>query len=147
MEPRVWVFFYGSYINLDVLKEAELEPPQWEVARLFGFDLVIAPRANLQRNADALVYGVIATATHSELERLYVAHAKGILGETYLPEAVLTFDEAGRLRPALTYIAPSMQARPAAADYVERIARPGERYGFPKWYVEKIRSFAPRADC
>ena len=46
-EPRVWVFFYGSYINFDVLQEAGLVPGEWEVARLPGFDLEIAPRANL----------------------------------------------------------------------------------------------------
>ncbi|MFZ5747153.1 MAG: gamma-glutamylcyclotransferase family protein [Pseudomonadota bacterium] len=144
MAPKVWVFFYGSYINLDVLKEVDLIPAHWETAVLSGFDLVIAPRANLQRSSGQAAFGVLATATHAELDRLYVDHAKGVLGEIYLPEAVLTSDMSGNLRPALTYIAPSMEPRSAERDYVERIAQPAELYGFPDWYVEKIRSFHPR---
>jgi len=141
MTPTVWVFFYGSYINFDVLKEVDLVPAEWEVATLSGFDLNIAPRANLVRNPGTVVYGILATATHAELERLYTSHSKGVLGETYLPEAVLTVDKAGKFRPALSYIAPSMIARPAETAYVERIAQPAERFGFPRTYVEKIRSF------
>jgi hypothetical protein len=45
----VWTFFYGSYINFDVLKEVDLVPESWEVARLGGFDIRIEPRANLVR--------------------------------------------------------------------------------------------------
>jgi hypothetical protein len=96
MPPTVWTFFYGSYINFGVLGEVDLVPKEWEVARLSGFDIVIRPRANLIRSERDCVYGIVATATHDELSRLY-AHAKDILGEMYLPEAVLveTASEGG----------------------------------------------------
>jgi hypothetical protein len=143
MEPVVWVFFYGSYINRDVLAEVDIAPADWAVATLAGFDLVIAPRANLVRRSTSVVWGVLATATHAELDRLYRDHAQGVLGETYLPEAIVATDETGRLRPAMTYIAPAMIDRPADRAYVERIAGPAERLGFPDWYIRKIRNFAP----
>ena len=104
--PRVWTFFYGSYINFTVLKEVQFVPERWEVARLSGFDLVIRPRANLIRSGGHCVYGIAATATHAELGRLY-AHAKDVLGETYLPEAVLVETMDGKWRPALSRAAPS----------------------------------------
>jgi hypothetical protein len=142
-EPKVWVFFYGSYINFDVLKEAGLVPVEWEVARLPGFDLRIAPRANLVRSERDTVWGINATATHAELEHLYVAHAKGVLGEIYLPEAALSSTRDGKLRPVMTYICPDMIARPAEAAYVDRIATPAKKFGFPQWYVERIEAFRP----
>jgi hypothetical protein len=142
MQPKIWVFFYGSYINPDVLREVALEPSEWHTATLGGFDLTIAPRANLLRDPAKTVWGILATATHAELARLYEDHAHKLLGEIYLPEAILATDSAGRLRPALTYIAPDMQPRAAEKAYVERIAGPAERFGFPKGYVAKIRSFA-----
>ena len=108
--------------------------------RLAGFDIRIEPRANLVRADGHCVYGIVATATHQELDRLY-AHARQILGETYLPEAVLTETLDGKWRPALCYIAPHMEPRPAAADYVERIVRPARAFGFPSWYVERLESF------
>lgn len=142
-EPKVWVFFYGSYINFDVLKGAGLVPGEWEVARLPGFDLRIAPRANLIRSERDTVWGINATATHAELERLYTVHAKGVLGETYLPEAAVTSTQDGRLRPVMTYICPDMVMRPAEAAYVDRIALPARKFGFPRWYVERIEAFRP----
>jgi len=96
--PGVWTFFYGSYINFDVLPEVDLVPEQWEVARLAGFDIRIQPRANLVRSDADTVYGITATATHDELARLY-ALAKDVLGELYLPEAVLAQTLDGRWRP------------------------------------------------
>ncbi len=44
-EPKVRVFFYGSFINLDVLRGAGLVTDRVEVARLNGFDIVIRPLA------------------------------------------------------------------------------------------------------
>jgi hypothetical protein len=85
---KVWVFFYGSYMNLDVLAEVDYRPDTVEVARLAGWDIRIAPRANLVPSATHSVHGVLTTATHAELARLY-AHAEDVLGEVYLPRAVL----------------------------------------------------------
>jgi len=131
VEPKVWTFFYGSYMNFNVLKEVDYVPDCWEVARLNGFDIRIQPRANLVRSEQHCVYGIIATATHEELSRLY-AHAKDVLGETYLPEAVLVETRDGKWKPALCYIAPIMEPRPAANDYIDRIAGPAKEFGFPE---------------
>lgn len=60
-EPEVWVFFYGSYINLDVLREVSYAPRMFEVAQLLGFDICIRPRANLVRSNQHSVYGILAT--------------------------------------------------------------------------------------
>jgi hypothetical protein len=134
------VFFYGSYMNLAVLREVGLVPERWEVARLGGFDIQIAPLANLVRSAQHCVYGIVATATHRELDRLY-AHARDVLGETYLPEAVLVETLDGKCRPALCYLCPEMRPAPADAAYVERVAAPAREHGFPAWYVQRIEGF------
>jgi hypothetical protein len=139
-EPRVWVFFYGSYMNLDVLREVDIVPEQWEAAALFGYDIQIQPRANLVRSERDCVYGVLATATHQELSRLY-AHAQDVLGETYLPEPVLTETVTGGWRPALCYIAHQMEPRPAAHDYLDRIVGPARQFKFPAWYIDRLERF------
>ncbi len=139
-EPKVWIFFYGSYMNFNVLKEVSFSPERWEVARLSGFDIRIQPRANLVRSEQHCVYGIIATATHQELSRLY-AHAKDVLGEVYLPEAVLVETLEGKWKPALCYICPAMEPRPAANDYIDRIVGPAKELGFPSWYIDRLESF------
>ena len=62
VESKVWTFFYGSYINLDVLRVVDLVPQQYEVARLSGFEIRIQPLANLVRCDRGCVYGIVATA-------------------------------------------------------------------------------------
>lgn len=141
-EPRVVTFFYGSYINQDVLREVDLVPDRIEVARLPGFDIEIRPLANLIESDRHSVYGILATATHAELGRLY-AHAREVLGGEYLPRAVLASTLAGKLEPALCYIAPDLAAAPATPEYVARIAGPARAYEFPDWYVRRIESFLP----
>jgi hypothetical protein len=140
MSGPVLVFFYGSYMNRAVLAEVGMAPELWNPAVLPGFDIRIAPRANLVRSPKAIVFGVLASATHEELERLYT-HARQVLGETYLPEAVLVHTQGGPLQAALCYIAPTMVEAPADEAYVERILNPARELGFPAWYVARLDSF------
>ncbi len=141
-EPKVWVFFYGSYMNRAVLAEVDLRPADWSAARLDGFDVRIGPRANLVRAPGRAVFGALATATHSELERLY-AHARDVLGEEYLPETVTAVEASGAKREALCYLAPRMRERPAEAAYVERILAGARELGAPAEYLDRLASFLP----
>ena len=139
IEPRVRTFFYGSYMNRAVLSEVQMAPDRFEVARLDGYDIQIAPRANLVPSDRYCVYGVLAEATHGELARLY-SHARDVLGETYLPHPVLTQSAAGAWWPALCYIAPSMVPRPPDPAYVHRIVAPARDFGFPDWYIARLEA-------
>jgi cation transport regulator ChaC len=141
-EAQVFVFFYGSYMNRAVLAEVGLTPKIWEFASLSGFDIRIAPRANLVRSPEEVVFGVLAAATHAELDRLY-AHARNVLGEVYLPEAVLVHTRSGVWQPALCYIATNMVERRADLGYVDRILQPARELGFPDWYLARLESFRP----
>lgn len=137
LKRKVPVFFYGSFINLDVLRQADVEPENSRVGRLLGWELRVAPLATLEPNDAAVTYGIVVACTHEELERLYAQDWVG----GYLPEAVLIEIDRAYL-PALTYIKWDDERGAAAApDYVERIAGPAEKLGFPDWYVRHIRSF------
>lgn len=139
-DPPVVTFFYGSYINPAVLREVDLVPERIEVARLPGFDIEIRPLANLVVSDEHTVYGILATATHAELTRLY-AHAEDVLGGVYLPRAVLAQTLSGKLEPALCYIAPQLSGGAPSPDYVGRIVDPARAYGFPDWYIARLESF------
>jgi hypothetical protein len=127
-------------MNPDVLREVNIVPVDWEVARLHGYDISIRPRANLIRSEQHCVYGVVATATHAELVRLY-AHARDVLGEVYLPYPVCVETRDGKSRPALCYMAPEMEPRPVERGYLERIVAPAREFGLPSWYVERLERF------
>ena len=134
---KVAVFFYGSFINLEVLAQADFRPDEVEVARLPGFDIRIRPLANVVRSDRDVVYGIVCKATHAELARLYGQDWVG----AYLPEAVLVETCGGRWTPALCYIDPSPKLAPTDVEYIDRIAGPARALGFPEWYVARIESF------
>jgi hypothetical protein len=59
--PHVWVFFYGSTMNVNVLKALGVEPVAWETARLGGFEVSVRPRVNVARSNSGTVYGVVVS--------------------------------------------------------------------------------------
>jgi hypothetical protein len=127
---------------MNVLAEVELRPTRVEPAQLGGYEISIAPRANLQPRPGATVFGIVADATHPELVRLYT-HSRTVLGAEYLPEGVLVQGLAGGYQAASCYICHAMQPAPATAEYVERILAPARSHGFPDWYLKHLSSFKP----
>jgi len=98
-ERRVEAFFYGLYMDIDVLREAGVAPLAPRKAYVDGFALRIGQRATLLPSAGARAYGMLYTVTHTDLERLYTA--PGL--EQYRPEAVMARPlEARRRRPSAT---------------------------------------------
>lgn len=140
-ERTVWTFYYGSNINLEILKRFDYVPDRVEVARLPGFDITIRPLANLVPSERHCVYGILATGTHDDLDRLYGRYVQDELGATYLPEAVLCQTLDDRWIPALCYIAAPMDSSPATDDYLDRIVKPAREFGFPAWYIERLEGF------
>jgi len=140
--PKVLTFFYGSYMNPAVLAEVDIHPETFEVAKLSGWDIRIEPLANLVPSDRHEVYGVVASLTHAELEHLY-AHAREVLGGTYLPHPVIVDARDSGTVAALCYISPGLESKTASADYVDRIVGPAKEHGFPAWYIERLESFRP----
>ena len=138
-DAGVQVFFYGSFMNREVLARSAVAPERLEAARLWGHDIRIAPLANLVRSDERCVYGVLCELTHAELDRLFGEARFG----TYRPQAVLVETSRGGLVPALCYVAPAAAAEPAAADYLDRIVVAGRQQEFPDWYVARLESFRP----
>lgn len=137
-EHRVDVFLYGSYMNLEVLQEAGIKEPDYEAARLPGYQLKIAPLANLVVDTASQAYGIVAKLTHQEIDYLFGAHASIPPEVRYKPEAVLAFTIDNTLLPALCYFAYGMQPATPEPRYLDLILESAREYGFPEDYVANI---------
>jgi hypothetical protein len=138
------VFFYGSFINRRVLAEGGLVVDEIEPAKLWGFDILIETLATLVRSDRDGVYGIVCQATHAQLAAPFGQHW---LGGTYLPEPVLVELFNGRLTPALCYIAKAQPPERPDDDYIDRITGPAQEFGFPGWYIERLKRFQrPRGE-
>ena len=138
---RIPVFFYGSFIRPDVMASAGFVPEHIEVVRLSGFDMRVCPHACIVRSSEHSIYGILVSATHEELHRLYHRDGVGV----FLPQAVVVEMPTGSLMPAMCYIPPAAQDQPADADYLERLLVAAREHGFPEWYQKRLERFRPSA--
>lgn len=106
-----------------------------EVATLEGFDIALSPSATLVPSAKGVVYGVLAELTKEELDVLYSPDWL----KNYKATSVKVKRRNGQEVVASCYIAPSHPNSPSKPDYVARLIETAKEYGFPSWYVERLR--------
>ena len=68
---RIEVFFYGLFMDADLLRTKGVNPTNVRPASVPGFALRIGQRATLLRNPNRLVRGILMELTHTEIEQLY----------------------------------------------------------------------------
>ena len=136
MTPRrVTVFFYGLFMDADVLRARGVEPRDIRLASVPEFALRVGRRATLVPVAGERAHGVVMELMHDDIDRLYddpSVHA-------YRPEAVLTELPDGSRVPALCYnlVVPPTPGE-ADAEYAGKLRELARRMKLPADYVERI---------
>lgn len=141
-DRKVQVFFYGSFMSLPMLQKAGIAKRPFAPASITGFELIIAPHANLVESGDGVVYGILANMTHVELIQLYQTHRIKLTDTPYLPEAVMVHTRGGKMLPAMVYMAATEMSGKPDPEYLKLMADAARNYGFPKWYQDRIASFS-----
>ena len=134
-DRRIDAFFYGLFMDIDILRESKVTPVNLRRAYVDDFALRIGQRATLLPSAGARAYGMLVALTHAELQRLYTA--PGL--DHYRPEAVLAQSLEGQPAPALCYNlheAPRPDAR--NPEYAARLQRILRKLEFPAEYVASV---------
>lgn len=79
------VFFYGLYMDEEILKSKNVVPRNKRIAIANGYELRIGRMATLLRKDKAQSYGIVYSLTHDELDTLYVK--SGLIA--YVTEALI----------------------------------------------------------
>ncbi len=136
-----YAFFYGGYMNPDVLRASGTQPIDCETGYVEGLRLTIGPIANLEESMGSRAYGLLAKLSHKDLDKLYGSDPVALQGIVYLPEAVLVHTENGQTVAAIAYICPVLSGGTADGAYVARLVVAAEKIGLPADYVSYIRAF------
>jgi hypothetical protein len=132
---RIEVFFYGLFMDEDLLRSKGVTAIDFRPASVLGFELRIGKRATLVPNQSGRVFGLIASLSHAELELLYSEPSL----RAYRPEAVLAHLANGKTLAALCFNlveAPSTDER--NPEYASKLRALAKRLGFPAEYVTSI---------
>jgi len=65
------VFFYGLYMDEEILKSKGVEPRNKRKALAYGYELRLGNMATLLRKENAKAYGMVYSLTHEEIDILY----------------------------------------------------------------------------
>jgi hypothetical protein len=137
MEPRqISVFFYGLFMDVELLRSKGVRPMHPRPGRVPGFALRIGQRATLIPNAESFAYGIMLELSHADIEQLYSEASVS----AYRPEAVLTQLADGSYSPALCFnlVEPPPQEE-ANAEYAMKLRELARRLKLPAGYIESIR--------
>ncbi len=134
-DRRIDAFFYGLFMDIDILRESNVTPVNPRRAYVDDFVLRIGQRATLLPSAGGRAYGMVIALTHPELERLYAA--PGL--DHYRPEAVLARPLEGRPAPALCYnLCEAPRPEERNPEYAARLQRVLRKLEFPAEYVASV---------
>lgn len=129
------VFFYGLFMDQDLLRAKGLAPQNAELAAVPGFELRIGQRAALVPHVSSRVHGVIMSLTPAELQRLY--SEPGL--QAYQPQAVLADLASGGVVAAICYNLPeppSLSER--NPEYAIKLRAIGQKVGLPVEYLDSL---------
>ena len=132
MAEQVTIFFYGLFMDPEVLGAKGVRPFNIRQAYVDRFALRLGQRATLVPDLAGRVYGTIMTLTHGEVDRLYSEPSVA----AYRPEPVLAQLQDGNAELALCFNLPKpperTEADPGYAAALQSVAR---KVGLPEEYV------------
>jgi hypothetical protein len=137
MTPRrIEVFFYGLFMDTDLLRTKGVNPANIRPASLPGFALRIGQRATLLQNPNSIAHGILMELTHTEVEQLYSEPSV----RAYRPEAVLCELNDGTRIPALCFnLLEPPGVNEANPEYASKLRDLALRLGLPSDYVDTIQ--------
>ncbi len=135
MTDQLAVFFYGLFMDVDLLIEKGIVPANPRRAVVEGFGLRIGSRATLVASKNERSYGIVMKLTQQQLALLY--SGPGL--EIYRPETITCKTLDGEILFALCYNVPDPPAaNEANEEYVKQLRAVLTKLHFPREYIESV---------
>ena len=130
-------FFYGLFMDSDLLGEKGFNPEFVCLAYLDGYQLAIGERATLIRSEGKRSYGVIIKVPEEELAVLYREPSV----RDYKPCNVSPHSMSGQKIESVTYLLPEQHLAGKNTQYAERLSQIAQKLGLPQHYIEEINTW------
>ena len=128
------VFFYGLFMDVDILKKYGVNPSDPRKAYLDNYTLKIGSRATLVPSEGDRSYGILMKVDADSIEELY----SEVSVSDYLPLEVSVISETGEAVSATCYNLPPEKLSGTNASYARSLYQLAKGLEFPADYLEKI---------
>ena len=136
------VFFYGLFMDEDILKRKGIHPSNPRKGYLNNYTLKIGQRASLIPCENEQAYGILMEVSEEEISRLYAEKSVA----DYIPEEVEVVTESGECLIATCYNLPLELLTGTNAAYARSLYALAEKLHFPEAYLDKIIENMPERD-
>jgi hypothetical protein len=135
-QRRLNVFFYGLFMDQQLLESKGIRPADIRPAAVQGFVLRIGAQAALVPTPAGEVHGLLMKISHADLEKLYSEPSV----QAYRPEPVLAVARGGATVAALCYNLPEPPSPVERnAEYASKLRSLAQRIGLPTHYIASIQ--------
>ena len=131
------VFFYGLFMDEQLLKEKGLCPRNVRCAYADAYQLRIGARATLAPQEGACAYGTVVELNESEVQTLYQDESV----KDYVPQRVQAHTVRGDTLDAIAYILSAEKLAGNNAEYAVELANVAKKLNLPDFYVTEIESW------
>ena len=135
------VFFYGLFMDADLLREKGFNPSKPELVCVQGYGLRIGERATLEASAGERAFGSVMDLGDDELERLYSEKSVA----DYVPKQLVAVDMHGNSREVSSYILPMEKVSGSNREYAISLALAARKVGLPDDYIDEIETWSNRS--
>jgi ketosteroid isomerase-like protein len=129
------IFFYGSFMDLELLRTLGVVPKTFGKAELKNWSIAFSSMATLVQSEGDSVYGTIAELSRDEVRMLYTRDDL----KHYSPVDIAVATERNKHVPAQCYISKPGAGQKPSVDYLRRVIQAAESLGFPPAYLAKLR--------
>lgn len=131
------VFFYGLFMDQDLLKEKGFNPQNIKRACVQGYQSRIGERATLAPCKRASSYGTVMDLESNELQNLY--GSDGVEG--YVPQSVLANTMDGETIEAISFLLPMEKIAGSNSEYAITLAGIAKKLNLPDDYINEIETW------
>lgn len=134
-ERPVPVFFYGLFMDAELLRSKGAQPTNIRRASVANFALRIGKRAALVSSPGSRVHGILMDLRHAELDQLYADPSVS----AYKPEPLTAELGDGAQIPVLCFNLPvAPRADENNPDYAGKLRELARKLELPPEYIEAI---------
>ena len=131
------IFFYGLFMDQDLLTPKGLNPSNPRKGYVAGLGLRIGKRATLVRAEGEKAYGMVMRLSAEEATALYSEESVSV----YIPERVVVTLNSGDCLEATCYNLPEHLLSGSNLAYAKSLVQVAIKCGLPESYVDVIRQF------
>ncbi len=131
----VRIFFYGSFMDLELLRTLGVVPRAFGTAELKHWNIAFCPLATLVRIEGGSVYGIVAEMSRTEVETLYSREDL----RHYKPVDIIAETESNKHVPAQCYISQRGMGQKPSVEYLQRVIHAAENLSLPTTYLAMLR--------